>query len=359
VEEISAGRQEITQWSLSRLWTYHGALLDLAARAMAAELVVATDAAAIHAGLRAVLAHHLPSDVASRHSNALTVPTAVDAPLPEASAAVFAGPTWLEIGAAAPRAATPAIMRRDQAFDELVTELVGTPRWPSAGWRRVLRQRRLERLVTQAASQFERRERAKSALLEIGGQVRRIHLEFGRRLVDAGQLGRPVDVELLTVGELHRALAGQPVPPGTIERRRRWRERHEAHGPLPLRFTGVPSPAIESPAASTRQLTGWAGSAGTFVGKARRVDGPNGTIDRSEVLVATATDPSWSPLLMNCGAMVLERGGPLSHAAIVAGEFGVPAVFNVPHAVELLDGRRVRVDGDAGVVTVLDAELRS
>lgn len=99
---------------------------------------------------------------------------------------------------------------------------------------------------------------------------------------------------------------------------------------------------------------GWAGSGGSFAGIARRVDGAEGTIEPTEVLIAIATDPSWSPLLIRCGAMVIERGGPLSHAAIVAREFGVPAVFNIPGAASMLDGRRVLVDGDAGVVTVLE-----
>lgn len=69
--------------------------------------------------------------------------------------------------------------------------------------------------------------------------------------------------------------------------------------------------------------------------------------------MAVTTDPSWAPLLSGCGAMVVEQGGPLSHAAILAREFAVPAVFNVPGAAAL-DGREVLVDGDAGVVTVLD-----
>jgi pyruvate,water dikinase len=92
------------------------------------------------------------------------------------------------------------------------------------------------------------------------------------------------------------------------------------------------------------------------VGRARRVDGPQGAIGRDEVLVASATDPSWSPILLRCGALVLERGGPLSHAAILAREFGVPAVFNIPGAATALDGKRLLVDGDAGTVTVLPDE---
>jgi pyruvate,water dikinase len=71
------------------------------------------------------------------------------------------------------------------------------------------------------------------------------------------------------------------------------------------------------------------------------------------VLVAEATDASWAPLFVDAAAIVLERGGPLSHAAILSRELGVPAVLNVRGATRLLDGRLVTVDGDAGVV-VLD-----
>jgi pyruvate,water dikinase len=71
------------------------------------------------------------------------------------------------------------------------------------------------------------------------------------------------------------------------------------------------------------------------------------------VLVADATDPSWSPLFMRAGAIVLERGGPLSHAAILARELGVPAVTNVAAATRRLAGCTVAVDGDTGVVVVV------
>ena len=74
-----------------------------------------------------------------------------------------------------------------------------------------------------------------------------------------------------------------------------------------------------------------------------------------EVLVAEATDASWSPLFVKAGAIVVERGGPLSHAAILARELGLPAVLNVEGATNFLAGRPVAVDGDLGVV-VIEAE---
>jgi pyruvate,water dikinase len=69
--------------------------------------------------------------------------------------------------------------------------------------------------------------------------------------------------------------------------------------------------------------------------------------------VAVTTDASWAPLFMVAGAVVVEEGGPLSHAAIVARELGIPAVLNVPGvAARLRAGDRVTVDGDAGTVVL-------
>ena len=76
------------------------------------------------------------------------------------------------------------------------------------------------------------------------------------------------------------------------------------------------------------------------------------TLEEGAILVAAATDASWSPLFVRAGAIVVDRGGPLSHAAILARELGVPAVLNVTAASRTLDGKRLTVDGDAGIVVV-------
>ena len=76
------------------------------------------------------------------------------------------------------------------------------------------------------------------------------------------------------------------------------------------------------------------------------------SIGAGDILVASSTDASWSPLFVEAGAIVVERGGPLSHAAIVARELGVPAVLNVVGATGRLDGEIVTVDGDEGVVVI-------
>ncbi|MCH7902080.1 MAG: hypothetical protein IH818_14420, partial [Acidobacteria bacterium] len=75
--------------------------------------------------------------------------------------------------------------------------------------------------------------------------------------------------------------------------------------------------------------------------------------------VARTTDPAWTPLFLTAGAIVVEEGGPLSHAAIIARELSLPAVLNVPGLIGRLTSQeslRLRVDGDSGIVVILDAE---
>ena len=74
-----------------------------------------------------------------------------------------------------------------------------------------------------------------------------------------------------------------------------------------------------------------------------------------EILVARATDPGWTPLFVNAGAIVLEIGGPLQHGALVAREYGKPCVSGIRDATQVLrDGELIEVDGNAGVLRLLD-----
>ena len=81
---------------------------------------------------------------------------------------------------------------------------------------------------------------------------------------------------------------------------------------------------------------------------------PGGSLERGSVLIAHSTDASWSPLFLLAGAIVVEQGGPLSHAAIVSRELGIPAVLNVPGVAAAVPdgGVKVTVDGDSGVVVI-------
>src|SRR6201998_1850788 len=103
-------------------------------------------------------------------------------------------------------------------------------------------------------------------------------------------------------------------------------------------------------------LRGLAASRGVYEGPARRVSHPSefDRIVRGDVLVTESTTEAFNILLPLLGAIVTDSGGLLSHSAIVAREYGIPGVVGTREATErIADGARVRVDGDAGEVTVL------
>ena len=103
-------------------------------------------------------------------------------------------------------------------------------------------------------------------------------------------------------------------------------------------------------------LYGLAASKGVYEGPARRVSGPSefSRINKGDVLITASTSEAFNILLPLLGGIVTDNGGLLSHAAIVSREYGFPGVVGTREATErIADGVRVRVDGDAGEVTVL------
>ena len=99
-------------------------------------------------------------------------------------------------------------------------------------------------------------------------------------------------------------------------------------------------------------LTGSPASAGTVTAAARVILDPVGAhLEPGEILVAPSTDPGWTPLFLTAGGLVMEMGGPNSHGAVVAREYGIPAVVGVPDAtLRLATGQQITVDGGAGTV---------
>jgi pyruvate,water dikinase len=120
----------------------------------------------------------------------------------------------------------------------------------------------------------------------------------------------------------------------------------------PETFAELPPPALKTEG----QLQGIAASPGQAVGKVkilRNLQGI-GEIDRETILVVPYTDSGWAPLLAHAGGLIAEVGGSLSHGAIVAREYGIPAVMDVHNATQLLtQGQRVRIDGQRGIVEIL------
>ena len=247
---------------------------------------------------------------------------------------------------------------RDVAFGELTRHLRGSWKWRLT---RVLtgqivdvRSRLLHKLAADAALFLELREKAKSALLILGGEEHRIIFEAARRLVASGHLTGEADVLLLADDELTTMLlGGEPVATEELIRRRDALENARAGEPLPETFQGQPGVEQLDPADGD-SFEGWAASPGSVRGRVKVLeevaDGVN--LEPGDIIVAHSTDPSWTPLFLIAGGIVLENGGPLSHAAIVAREFGLPAVLNLKGATKVFaTGDHVEVDGTGGTVT--------
>jgi pyruvate,water dikinase len=292
----------------------------------------------------------------------------------QGSRAVYAGPTWdedqdwvweqLAIHAGIDEEPAPQ-SDRDEEFAMLMDRLRGSRRWKTlrviTGQVVDLRERWLRRQVNEAVRFLSLRERAKASLLALGGEERRIVLEGAKRLVTSRQLLDADDVMLLSDREFAEMLLGAHAPPeAELYRRLTVRHRCRQAGPLPASFVGSPgeAPHIDVPTAATMQ--GWAASPGVVEGTARIVMSldTGGRLRRGDILVAPTTDASWTPLMLVAAGLVLEEGGPLSHGAIVAREFGLPAVLNIPGVTAALrDGEPVEVDGYAGVVRRIDPPL--
>jgi pyruvate,water dikinase len=120
----------------------------------------------------------------------------------------------------------------------------------------------------------------------------------------------------------------------------------------PKRFWGGGNLRSDRPG----ELKGHAASAGVARGAARVIASleEGRRLERGDVLVTRTTMPPWTPLFAIAGAIVTETGGVLSHAAVTAREYGLPAVLSVPNATRLIrDGQALEVDGSNGIVRIL------
>ena len=219
-------------------------------------------------------------------------------------------------------------------------------------WRRPLVRWAVARLQEGVAL----REFAKSVLASTVWPMRRSCLEIGRRLVANGHLDQPEEVFHLAKVDLLTLLRGEWNGQGaralTGDRAARRKEWLAQPAPPDVIVEGdTTSSALTSPSAPV-DADAWSGigvSSGTATGPARLIHHPEAgdRLQRGDVLVAPSTDPGWTPLFLRASAIVMESGGYLSHGAIVAREFGLPAVVNIPGILDALkDDERVTVDGD-------------
>lgn len=187
--------------------------------------------------------------------------------------------------------------------------------------------------------------------------IRKIYAELGRRWAERDWLKQADDIFFLTLAEIEDIVENQLIMASPVELQARVEQRRLAYefwftvvAPEAVGADGLPIAEKEE---HLTQLKGTPASSGTIRGRARVVQ----TIQEAmslkpdNILVTTATDPGWTPLFPLVGGIVLEIGGQLSHGAIIAREYGIPAVVNVPGAMRLIqDEQEIEVDGSNGVI---------
>jgi pyruvate,water dikinase len=255
--------------------------------------------------------------------------------------------------------APDAVFARGAASAAAATErLAAAVRPLRHGW---LRARQVRWAARRVRSLAGLRESPKFTIIRFFGIVREGLLACGRELATSGALAQPDDVFFLTLDEL-RALSRGALPDAaaraTERRQANAREARRRQIPRILLsdgrafYEGVALAEGEAPGA----LAGSPVSPGVVEGAVRVVFAPHAAqLAPGEILVCPGTDPAWTPLFLAAGGLVMEVGGLMTHGAVVAREYGIPAVVGVSQAtLRLKTGQRVRVDGSTGRITLLD-----
>ena len=217
---------------------------------------------------------------------------------------------------------------------------------------------------TQRSIQLRERARLKQALLY--SRLRRVALEIGERLAATKRIAQRDDVFYLTAEELELLAAGGAMFPDHL--RRLIDLTRSAHAelsnttppdamtiPLGEYFRPEAHPGAIRIEQSQAQLTGVGACGGTTTANAAILLDVTEShrLAKGDVLVTRQTDPGWAPVFPLISGLVIERGGMLSHGAIIAREFGIPSVVGVKDATRLIPhGARVVVDGNQGLVQV-------
>ena len=214
-----------------------------------------------------------------------------------------------------------------------------------------------ERMIDRVRTFIGYREYPKYNIVSRYFVYKRALLEEAERLVRAGVLAEREDSFYLTFQELHDVARTDRVDDQLIQRRK---EAFRSYVALtPPRVLTSDGEAItgayrrdDVPAGA---LVGLPVSAGTIEGRARVIlDMARADIEAGDILVTAYTDPSWSPLFVAIAGLVTEVGGLMTHGAVIAREYGLPAVVGVVDATRLItDGQRIRVHGTDGYIEIL------
>ncbi len=214
----------------------------------------------------------------------------------------------------------------------------------------------INKILKKAVKGAEFREMAKSMLIKTYESERILFQEMGRRLAERGILAGQADLYHCTWNEIFSILKGEWDGRGldilVAERKARMKEMEALSAPD---FIIDEAPKFAEPVTpgSGNALSGIGVAAGRASGAAKLIyhPGEGEKLRAGDMLVAPSTDPGWTPLFLRASAIVVEIGGLLSHGSIVAREYGIPAVVNIPGVMKIIkDGQPITVDGGEGKV---------
>jgi pyruvate,water dikinase len=243
--------------------------------------------------------------------------------------------------------------RGAQIAEEAIREIVAATR--RHGRLGPARARLVALALQRARALIGLRERPKSILVFALASARRELMLAGAEAVAGGTIDRLDDTFFLSLRQLREALQGVDQRAHVRERRSAYAsELRRRHIPRVLLSDGTEPETMITVDAPDGALLGSPASVGMVTGPARVIMDPAGAhLEPGEILVAPSTDPGWTPLFLTAGGLVMEMGGSMSHGAVVAREYGIPAVVGVPDATTTITtGQLITVDGAAGVVTV-------
>jgi phosphoenolpyruvate synthase/pyruvate phosphate dikinase len=214
-----------------------------------------------------------------------------------------------------------------------------------------------QRMIRRLRTFIGYREYPKYGIVSRYAVYKQALLEEAARLVRMRVIHEREDIYYLTFQELRDVVRTHELDHEIVSQRKAEHERHrKLLPPRVLTSEGeIVAGAYKRADLPANALVGLAVSAGVVEGRARVLSGmADAELDAGDILVTAFTDPSWTPLFVSIQALVTEVGGLMTHGAVIAREYGLPAVVGVENATRLIkDGQRIRVHGTDGYVEIL------
>jgi pyruvate,water dikinase len=202
------------------------------------------------------------------------------------------------------------------------------------------------------------REYPKFAIIQHFFMYKRAMLREADRLIQKGLIRKPDDIFFLYFDELRKAAVGGGLDYGVIaERRAAYAIYEKLTPPRVISSDGeVIAAEYDMGDVPAGALCGVPVSSGVVEGRARVVLKPEAArLEKGDILVTAFTDPSWTAAFVSISGLVTEVGGMMTHGAIVAREYGIPAVVSVENAATLIkDGQMIRINGSKGFVEIIE-----